>query len=835
MVRTEKQSAMKKTITLFATAAFCSINTFSQTTFQKVAGTTSNDRNYHITATPSGSLYGTGYTESVAGNQKDAFIIKYNRFGEPQWFKTYGDTGDETTWDIISTQNGDIVGVGSSSSLGLPHAGGIISRADTNGNIIWSTAAIDMQGTVNYYRVIETSSGHFLAAGLVVQSNQEDILYSKFSANGNLIWSRTAGTANFDDELMGVTETSDGHYLFAGLTADTNGNGDQEFTALKTDTAGNVIWQKRYGGPNNDRLNTVIEFNGSYYFAGWARGVGIGGNDAVVMNTDTAGNVNWTRAFGTPEAERAFNMIYDSAAGAFLIAGYTDFSDPGPNNRNAFLLSMSPQGQMNWARSYGSDQTDGHWPTGLAKNDDEGYYLLSSTNSFGPGSYSPLLIKTDIDGNTDCLQKDPQFLQANIAGWTGSNFGSSNTIALQGNALTVSGVNGTLADSVLCCRLFTDATPSNALLCPGDTLLMSTPSVPGYKYNWYQNGNGFGTGNTATTAFGTGGTFYVEAYNLSSGCPFAADTVNVGNDTIGKTYNSNYTFCPGDTVLISTGVNAQSFEWYSFISQSVFHNGAQYNAVQEDSVEVRITTQNNCIFRDTLTISEVEAPPLLGNDTGICEGDTLILTAPANFQHTWLHDPSITGKTIEVTDEGTFSLVVFKENCSFFDTVDIELLPAPETPIISANDDILTSSVQGVTYRWFFNGNVITGSQSQSHTAANSGVYNVEVFNNSGCGAISPDYSWFATSVSELKNAGEIKVYPVPARNTLTIDLPGTSGIEHISLIDQTGKIIFSLSARNGDIQEQITRDVSTLSPGIYFLKIGSERENITKKISTIK
>ena len=826
---------MKKVFTIALLSFFCATSAVAQTTFQKVAGTSANDRNYHLVAAPGGSLYGTGYTESVAGNQRDAYIIKYNRFGEPQWFKTYGNTGDETTWDIITTQSGDIVGVGSSTSLGIPHAGGIISRADSNGNIIWSTAAIDMQGTVNYYRVIETSTGHFLAAGLIVQNNQEDILYSKFSANGNLIWSKVAGTPNADDELMGMIETSDGHYLFAGLTADTAGNGGMDFAALKTDTAGNVIWQKRYGGPQNDRLNTVYELNGSYYFAGWARDVGLGGNDVVVLNTDTAGNMNWTRAFGTPEAERAFNMLYDSAAQSFLIAGYTDFSDPGPNNRNTFLLSMSPQGQMNWARSYGSDQSDGHWPTGLAKNDDEGYYLYASTTSFGPGSHSPYLIKTDVDGNTDCLQKDPQFAQANIAGWTGTNFGTSSNITLQDNSLSVSGVNGTLTDTVLCCSFFVEASPANSLLCPGDTLHMSTPQIPGYNYTWYRNGNGFANGNTATTFFENAGTFTVEAFNLNSGCPFALDTVNVSNDTIANPFRDSYSFCPGDTVLVSTNVNAQNFEWYSFISQSICHTGSQFNAVEEDSVEVRITTQNNCVFRDTLTITEVPEPPLLGNDTGICEGDTLTLSAPVDYTHTWLHDPSISGKSIHVTDEGTFKLVVFKEGCSFFDTVEVTLNPVPETPAISANDNVLTSSVQGTAYQWYFNGSEITGSTAQSHTAQQSGVYRVEVFNTFGCSALSPDYSWFATNVEELLSGEEIKVYPVPAREVLTIELPNPHVVKHLTMVDQTGKVVFTFSAGTHDIRKHITTDVSALSPGIYFLKIGSDHESITKKIAVVK
>ena len=562
---------------------------YGQTMFQKVTGTTSNDRNYHLAAGPGQALYATGYTESVAGHLTDAFLVKFNQFGEVVWAKTYGELGDENNWDVIVTQNGNIVGVGYSADVSAYEAG-IITRADSSGTVLWSRGVGSTLGNVNFYRVIETTGGDLLAAGLTSRYGQDDMVLCRFTSTGTLLWSRIYKSAQ-DDEVMGLIETPQGEFLLAGLTNDATGAGSSDFAVLKTTATGTVVWKKRYGGTGGDRLNSVVQVGNAYYFTGWSSTGGIGNNDVVVMKTDTAGNLQWIKGYGTLQAERAFNLLYDTLQNSLVVAGYTDYSDSTSNNRNTFLMSLDLSGTLNWARSYGGSGTDGHWPTGLARNGDAGFYVLGSTNTSGftPGSYSLYLIKTDPAGNTACNQKNPQFTQATINGWTGVTFGSDSTVTLISQNLTVTGANWTLTTNPLCCQLFADAgAPSS--ICPGDSALIGTPPVPGYFYSWTLSGNPAGSTPVLYVPYAQAGNYLLTTVAPGASCMVGTSTVTVTPLPAPPKPVITYVTTPGNYLTSSASAGNQ---WY--LNGSIISGATTqvYHAVQSGAYCVVVTDSSS--------------------------------------------------------------------------------------------------------------------------------------------------------------------------------------------------------------------------------------------------
>ncbi len=475
---------MRKAILLALVFSALSVN--AQTMFQKTVGTLSNDRNYNLAVMHDGGLVATGYTQSSTPNVRDAFLLKYDRFGEVEWAKTYGGAAHETIWDVIVTQDNHIVGAGHSASLGA-NTEGVIARCDSLGNVLWATGAGSPGRDVQFYSVMETSAGQLIVAGLLRDNHGDDMLICKFSPQGILLWSRIIGSAD-SDEIMGITETAQGDYLFAGLTGKATDQGGESFAVVKTDTTGKVIWKKSYGSQGDDRLNDVMELDNAYYFLGWSEATAVGNRDAVVMKTDTAGNVIWVNAYGTPETERAFNMLYHHDREAILIAGYTDYSPIITSNRNTFLLSIDTAANIHWVRGYGSTQTDGHWPTGLAQNDDAGYYVFSSTNSFGPNDMSLHLTKTDTAGHTACHEKTLPFIRQELTGWSGMNFGSDSVVTLTNTAIPLSGVNWVVTPSTQCCLLYAFAGKDTGV-CPGSTTMIGSDGIPGYTYSWTYNNN----------------------------------------------------------------------------------------------------------------------------------------------------------------------------------------------------------------------------------------------------------------------------------------------------------------------------------------------------------
>lgn len=132
------------------------------------------------------------------------------------------------------------------------------------------------------------------------------------------------------------------------------------------------------------------------------------------------------------------------------------------------------------------------------------------------------------------------------------------------------------------------------------------------------------------------------------------------------------------------------------------------------------------------------------------------------------------------------------------------------TPSIIFNTGQLTSTVIGVSYQWYLNGNPIAGANQISHAPTQQGNYNVEVFFQDGCSKVSSPYNYISTYISELE-MDKIKIYPNPATDYIVIEGLKNNAIE-IYAID--GKKLMV------DLVDKNRIDVSNFSKGLYLLKV---------------
>ena len=101
-------------------------------------------------------------------------------------------------------------------------------------------------------------------------------------------WHQTyGGTGN--EEVHSVIQTSDGGYALAGWTS-SFGASEYDFWLVKTDSSGNVQWNKTYGGSGHDEAYSVIQTSdGGYAITGdtWS----FGAYDFWLVKTDEFGVV----------------------------------------------------------------------------------------------------------------------------------------------------------------------------------------------------------------------------------------------------------------------------------------------------------------------------------------------------------------------------------------------------------------------------------------------------------------------------------------------------------------------------------------------------------------
>ena len=245
------------------------------------------------------------------------------------------------------------------------------------------------------YSVIQTGDGGYVMAGYnsFKGAGMEDFWLIKTDASGTKIWDRTFGGGQ-EDQCYSVIQTSDGGYALAGIT-ESKGAGLVDFWLVKTDANGTKTWDKTFGGTNSDKCYSVIQTSdGGYALAGETRSKGSGNFDIWLVKTDASGNKTWDKTFGERRPEHCYQVIQTSDGG-YALAGKT--RSKGAGSYDIWLVKTDKDGNKSWDKTYGGSAND--QCLSVVQTSDGGYALGGHTSSKGAGNSDFWLVKTDASGN----------------------------------------------------------------------------------------------------------------------------------------------------------------------------------------------------------------------------------------------------------------------------------------------------------------------------------------------------------------------------------------------------------------------------------------------------
>jgi len=387
-------------------------------------------------------------TEHSKGGQ-DYWVVKLRANGSKEWDKTIGSNGEDylalvhPTSDggfilggtaVYSTKSGDKTQV-SRDNPDYQEGDWWIVKLQADGAKVWDKTYGGRREDI--FRSLQpTNDGGYILGGWSASGKDGDkseanrgsydywVVKLKEEQPTAAQWNMRYGGSG-KDNFTDAIETLDGGYLAGGFT-NSGGNGDKsqatqgqnDYWIVKSDQNGKKLWEKRYGGTEDDYLNRIIQTSDGGYLLAGSSFSGKGGDkteasqgerDYWVVKVDKQGTKEWDKTFGGNDWDELKKVI-QLASGEYVLGGSSnspvsgDKSQRGQGGHDYWLVKISSTGMKLWDKRYGgsADELLG----GFTETADGGFFLGGSSLSgqsgdkslASRGSSDYWLVKTDKDG-----------------------------------------------------------------------------------------------------------------------------------------------------------------------------------------------------------------------------------------------------------------------------------------------------------------------------------------------------------------------------------------------------------------------------------------------------
>lgn len=387
----------------------------AQLTFQKAIGGTWADNNECLNRTTgaictvSGSGYGICHTTQCFGPAQNTtmpspYFIRLDQNGDTICTQTYSTTSNSYGRSIhhLNEGSGFIMGV-HWGGTGLNCSG--LIRTNDFGDTLWARAFVPTTGYSMGYFGMPVHDG-FVACGQY-QVNKEGGLLAKVDNAGNMVFGKSyVPTLQMNGMFFySSCETSDHCILATGSYH--NNTAVAGIVIMKADSNGNVMWVKSYEGTDYQNGYSIMELpDHSIMVAGNRISGGFGNYDAFVLKTDPAGNPIFQKIYGDTTYEWVNSMVLRDD-GTIVLCGYAYPANCG----NAILICIDQNGVIQWTRRYGASDDVGN---SLTNADDGGIVFTGFSYSFGAGNSDIWVVKTDANGMTSCYTNPLQYMEDTI-------------------------------------------------------------------------------------------------------------------------------------------------------------------------------------------------------------------------------------------------------------------------------------------------------------------------------------------------------------------------------------------------------------------------------------
>lgn len=259
---------------------------------------------------------------------------------------------------------------------------------------------------------------------------------NSYSQAPEIQWQKCYG-GSFSERAYYINTTTDNGYIMCGHSSSNDGDvgiflGGYDYWIIKTNSIGDIIWKKVYGGSSFEYPFYIQQTADLGYIIGGTTSSNNGnvvGNhgesDAWILKLDGSGNIVWKKTLGGSYIDD-FSTIIQTNDGGYMIAAETQSNDGdvlfnySPFYKDVWLVKLDTNGNIAWQRTLGGDGLDD--VSEIKQTSDGGFIFVGYSNSTNGDltGISPTggawVVKIDSSGNIvwqNRFSENQEFTKAN--------------------------------------------------------------------------------------------------------------------------------------------------------------------------------------------------------------------------------------------------------------------------------------------------------------------------------------------------------------------------------------------------------------------------------------